>query len=424
MGMQESEEAVETRPVSGNGGRAAGGVANRLRAAAEATALAFLVFAPLWDVLGWSGALPAWWPPVSYVMIAAGIAAGCLAVLVRTLQRRVRVRGERATYAGGRGARGTLLELVAMGLLLGAWILRGDAEIPPDPPLVVAGLIALAVLAVAVRLRMRAAALLVLVFAAGCDTSPGRLVLATTSSAHDSGLLDEVADAWSREPGTATLAVLVTGSGEALALGRRGDADLLLVHAPASERAFMGAGHGLLRLPVMSNTMLLVGPADDPADVDSASDVLDAFLRIDTAGTFVSRGDDSGTHQRELGLRREAGLADVGAAERYLDAGSGMDATLRLASERGAYTLTDRATWEVVRPRLQLREFTLADERLHNPYSIIVPRQARDTARAARFARWLAGPLGQAVIRSVRGSDGQPLFMPAADDAHAPNDAR
>jgi tungstate transport system substrate-binding protein len=249
----------------------------------------------------------------------------------------------------------------------------------------------------------------------GCGRASERLLLATTSSAHDSGLLTEVARLWNAEEAPPMLHVVVAGSGEALALGRRGDADVLLVHAPDAERQFMDDGHGVLQLLVMTNDLLLVGPAADPADVEAAVDVLDAMRRIDAIGTFVSRGDDSGTHQRERALRRAAGLEAPLPGGRYLDTGEGMAATLRVASERQAYTLTDRATWEVLRGGLQLIPLPAAHPLLDNPYSVIVPRRAADTASAARFARWLRGPRGQAAIRAFAAADGRPLFTPADD---------
>lgn len=414
MGTQEIRDSAgspgDGRGVAPSAALPARTAAGRVRSAAQGVALVFLVFAPLWDALGWAGALPPWWPPVSWVMIAVGIVAACLAVLLRTLQRRVLVRGG-GHYAGGRQARGTLLELVAIGLLLAAWVLRGDAEIPPDPPLVVTQLIALAVYGFGARLR--AAAVLALLVGLGCSGAGDRLVLATTSSAYDTGLLDAIVATWAAEEAPPPLHVLVTGSGEALALGRRGDADVLLVHAPEAEAEFMAAEHGIVRIPVMSSDLLLVGPASDPAGLADAADLRDAVRRLDAAGPFVTRGDGSGTHQRELRIRRATGLAEPIPSPRYMDAGAGMAATLRVASERVAYTLTDRGTWEISRAALQLVEFPLSDELLDNRYSVIVPRRARTADGALRFARWLAGPRGQAVIGAFRGPSGALLFVPA-----------
>jgi tungstate transport system substrate-binding protein len=269
------------------------------------------------------------------------------------------------------------------------------------------------------RRRPGTAAVLALLSVAvtiACADPAGRLVLATTSSAYDTGLLTQLADAWRAEEAPPALHILVTGSGEALALGRRGDADVLLVHAPAAEAAFMTEGHGLLRLPVMSSDFVLVGPPDDPAGTGAAADVVDAFRRIAAGGAFVSRGDASGTHDRELQIWTAAGLPPgQSGTSRYTEAGQGMGETLRMTAERRGYTLSDRATFEVWRAELALVEFPFEHHLLDNPYSVIVPTGARDTADANRFARWLAGPRAQALIADFRGSAGTPLFVPVGD---------
>jgi tungstate transport system substrate-binding protein len=267
--------------------------------------------------------------------------------------------------------------------------------------------------------RRSAAAVLVLLCAAGataCANPDGRLVLATTSSAYDTGLLTRLADVWNAEEAPPSLHVMVTGSGEALALGRRGDADVLLVHAPEAEAAFMADGLGLLRLPVMTGDFIIVGPPADPAALRGAADPADAFRRIAAGGVFVSRGDGSGTHDRELQIRTAAGLPPGQAGTgRYTEAGQGMGETLRMTAERRGYTLSDRATFEVWRDELDLVEFPFEDRLLENPYSVIVPTGARDTAHANRFARWLTGARAQALIAEFGGSAGAPLFTPVGD---------
>jgi tungstate transport system substrate-binding protein len=263
-----------------------------------------------------------------------------------------------------------------------------------------------------------AGVLLAVLLASACAQPDGRLVLATTSSACDAGLLDHLLAAWHAEQAPPRIDVLVTGSGEALALGRRGDADVLLVHAPEAEAAFVEAGLARSREPVMRSDFVLVGPAHDPAGVRAAGDLAAAFRAIARAGTFVSRGDDSGTHQRELRIREHAGLADPrpDRGSGYIDAGQGMAETLRMAAERRAYTLTDHATFAAWRSRLELVElveFALDDTLLHNPYSIIVPRATRDSIGAARFAAWLTGPRAQRIVADFAGPGGTPLFTPA-----------
>jgi tungstate transport system substrate-binding protein len=263
------------------------------------------------------------------------------------------------------------------------------------------------------------AGIVIVSFSTGCSPSGsgGRLILATTSSADDVGLLDELVAAWSREHAAPTVQVLVVGSGEALALGGRGDADVLLVHAPDAEAEFMAAGRGVVHWPVMRNTFLIVGPASDPASVSDAMTVAEVLHRIDREARFLSRGDGSGTHQRELQLRRAAGLgggAGSGAGG-YLDAGQGMAETLRMADQLSAYTLTDDATWQVWRERLSLVAFPLRDSLLYNSYSVIVPAAARDTAAGLRFARWLTGESAQSLIAAFIGPAGTPLFEPATE---------
>jgi tungstate transport system substrate-binding protein len=248
-------------------------------------------------------------------------------------------------------------------------------------------------------------------------TGPEGLVLATTSSADDSGLLQALSLAWQAEPGTPRLHVLVVGSGEALALGRRGDADVLLVHSPEAEARFMEAGGGLLRREVMRNRLVIVGPASDPAEVGAAADVIDAMARVARAGApFVSRGDASGTHERELELWAAASLSPQGErAAWYIDAGQGMGETLRTADELGAYTLTDMATYSVWRGRLRLVVLQRGDPGLDNRYSVIVPTASRARAEATEFADWLASGGGQAVIADFgRDRFGAPLFEPLA----------
>jgi tungstate transport system substrate-binding protein len=255
------------------------------------------------------------------------------------------------------------------------------------------------------------AAVLILACTGGGD----RIILATTSSAYDSGLLTVLGDAWDAGEAPPRLHVLVTGSGEALELGRRGDADVLLVHAPDAEIAFMAAGHGTLRLPVMRNDYVLVGPAADPAGVRLVAGPAAAFRRISDTATFISRGDDSGTHQRELQLRILSGLpVPAPRGTRYSEAGQGMAETLRMAAERGAYTLSDRASWEVLRGGLDLVAFTFDDPLLDNPYSVIVSAASTRAAAAQRFAQWLASGRAQELIADVRNADGVPLFRPAA----------
>jgi tungstate transport system substrate-binding protein len=218
--------------------------------------------------------------------------------------------------------------------------------------------------------------------------------------------------------------IIAVGSGEALALGRRRDADVLLVHSPADEESFMAAGHGVRRLPVMSNDYVIVGPSADPAGVRQAANASAALQAIAAAGAaFISRGDSSGTHRRELQLWQQAGVRPETASFR-IDIGQGMGETLNVASERAAYTLTDRSTYQARRTTLDLDILLEGGAELLNRYSVITVAGARQAAAADAFATWLVSEQGAAVIRAF-GVDrfGAPLFVPAADTAASAQNA-
>lgn len=207
--------------------------------------------------------------------------------------------------------------------------------------------------------------------------------------------------------------VIAVGSGEALALARRGDADILLVHSPADEAAFMRAGSGVRRLPVMRNDYIIAGPPDDPAGLRGESDAGAAFRRIASANApFISRGDSSGTHRKELELWHESGSEHA----RRTEVGQGMGEALTIASERGAYVLTDRGTYLALSANLRLEPFVAGDARLANRYSVITVRGSRNAHHANLFADWLISPGAADLIRTFGVARfGQPLFFPAAD---------
>ena len=195
------------------------------------------------------------------------------------------------------------------------------------------------------------------------------VVLATTTSLYDTGLLDSIVPRFARRSGY-HLRVVAVGSGEALAMGRRGDADVVFVHSPAAESAFMASGYGVRRRVVASNYFTIVGPPSDPAQVRSARDAAQALQRIAGTGAgFVSRGDSSGTNARELALWRKAGLRPTWAG--YAETGQGMAATLLVANQRRAYTLTDRATFGLLKSHLDLVALRGRDPDLINIYHVI-----------------------------------------------------
>jgi tungstate transport system substrate-binding protein len=243
------------------------------------------------------------------------------------------------------------------------------------------------------------------------------IVLATTTSTQDTGLLDVLLPRFSTATGIKVKAVAV-GTGEALAMGRRGDADVLLVHSRKAEDLFMAEGFGALRLDVMHNDFLLIGPADDPAGArDPNADA--ALARVAAArAPFVSRGDQSGTHARELELWRAAKIDPQGKAW-YSSAGQGMGETARIANEKRAYTLIDRGTFLALRSTLELTVISEGDSRLFNPYGVIVvsagtlPGVHEKEARV--FAEWLTKPATQKLIGEFgRDRYGQALFFPDA----------
>ena len=254
----------------------------------------------------------------------------------------------------------------------------------------------------------------------GCGPAGDAIVLAATTSTYDSGLLDSLVARFKSGHPDYMVRSVVVGSGQALELGRRGDADVLLVHAPETEERFMADGHGVDRVPVMYNDFLLVGPANDPAGVRGVLDAASALATVAEAGArFVSRGDDSGTHLREMALWRTAGVSPQGTW--YLVSGQGQGTSLQLASERGAYTLVDRATFSTFRGLLRLQPLVQGDPSLINLYSVIRTSRAAHPVRASVFADWLTSEEARLMIASF-GSDeaGYPLYTPLVVGATLP----
>jgi len=253
---------------------------------------------------------------------------------------------------------------------------------------------------------------LALVLHLGCGRSPtGVLRLATTTSTADTGLLDFLTGQFRDDTGI-RVDVIVTGTGQALAHGRNGDVDAVLVHAPAEEERFVTEGYGLKRVPLMWNDFVIAGPPTDPAAISGSRDVSDALRRVSEAqATFISRGDDSGTHKKELELWEAAGVAPQGSW--YVEAGQGMGACLTMADEMRAYLLTDRGTYLARENTLELGILFEGDEALVNPYAIIAVDPERfpgvNAADAQRLIEWLVSPRGQSLIEGYR-VDGHQLF--------------
>jgi tungstate transport system substrate-binding protein len=263
---------------------------------------------------------------------------------------------------------------------------------------------------------VRAALALVLLTSAGpASAQAEKLTLASTTSTLDSGLFDVLLPPFEKKFGC-RVKVIAVGTGQAIRLGRDGNADVLLVHDREAEDEFVADGFGLERLDVMHNDFIIVGPKTDPAGTRGLGAV-EAFRRI-AAGpaAFVSRADDSGTHKKELRLWRSAGTKPAGT--RYVESGTGMEAALRIADERRTYILVDRATWLSHRKEIDgLIILVEGDAELHNPYSVIVVSPAKyphlNHRLAAKFVEFLRDAEGQAIIRDF-GKDkfGGPLFFP------------
>ena len=252
------------------------------------------------------------------------------------------------------------------------------------------------------------------------------IILATTTSTRDAGLLDTLLPIFERQSGY-RVKVIAVGSGQALALGRRGDADIVLAHAPDAERILVDSGFLLRRRLVMHNDFLIVGPAADPAGLRGLTGALAAMRRIAAAGAlFVSRGDQSGTNLLELKLWKLAAIEPpAGGSAWYLEAGQGMAATLQMADEKRAYTITDRATYLAWREKLQLVPLAQGDPLLYNVYHVmeVSPHNApRVNARGGRaLADWLVAPRTQRLIGAFGTSRfGQSLFVPDAGKPDRP----
>ncbi len=264
-------------------------------------------------------------------------------------------------------------------------------------------------------IRRLLAIALALSFAAPVAVASDFIVVASTTSTQNAGLFDHILPLFEKETGI-KVRIVAVGTGQAIRLARNGDADMLLVHHRASEEAFVADGQGVERFDVMYNDFVIVGPASDPARIDGMTDAAAALGKIaDLRAPFVSRGDDSGTHKRELALWVDAGQ-EVAAASGswYREAGQGMGATLNTASAMEAYTLADRGTWLKQRGKLDLRLLVEGDPRLHNQYGVTLVNAEKHphvkAAPALRFVDWLLSPAGQAAINDVV-IDGERLFI-------------
>jgi len=243
------------------------------------------------------------------------------------------------------------------------------------------------------------------------------LKLATTTSTDDSGLLDYLLPEFQKDTNY-QVEVIAVGTGQAIEMGEAGDVDVLLVHSRAAEDKFVADGFGVDRRDVMYNDFLIIGPAEDPAGIKGTTDALAAFKAIaDKKAAFVSRGDDSGTHKKELTVWQKAEVEPAG--EWYIEAGQGMGDTFMMANEKKAYTLIDRATYLALKDKYQLETMVEGDAALFNPYGVIPlnPEKFpnRDFEGATAFAEWLTSEKGQKMIGEFGVEEfGQALFIPDA----------
>lgn len=245
------------------------------------------------------------------------------------------------------------------------------------------------------------------------------MILATTTSTQDSGLLDYLLPEFKKDTGI-DVKVVAKGTGEALKLGQNGDADCLLVHAKAQEETFIKNGFGLYRYDVMYNDFILVGPKEDPAKIKekAPNDAVQALKLISQSkSTFISRGDESGTHTKEKSIWKSAAIEPKG--DWYISAGKGMGAVLQMADEKKSYTLTDRATYLSMKDKLQLEIVTEKSKDLYNQYGVIMINPEKNKIKekeAKEFIDWMVSEKGQKLIGEYgKEKYGQSLFIPNAN---------
>jgi tungstate transport system substrate-binding protein len=263
-------------------------------------------------------------------------------------------------------------------------------------------------------------------FLISCDSGTSQkpdLLLVSTTSTQDSGLLDVLLPAFAAQTGY-NVQLVAVGSGQALKIGEQGNADVILLHSPAAEKEFVANGFGIDRRLVMHNDFVIVGPPSDPASLRTQPTLVDSFKAIFSSGsTFVSRGDESGTHVKELALWKNAGL-DPADQDWYLETGQGQGATLSIASEKGAYVLTDRGTYIAYKSNVDLAILVEGDPFLLNVYHVITvspemwPNINVEGAKA--FADFITSAEGQKIIEEFGVEQyGEPLFLPDANKTDA-----
>jgi len=250
------------------------------------------------------------------------------------------------------------------------------------------------------------------------------IVVASTTSTQDSGLFDHLLPLFTTKTGIAVKVVAV-GTGQALDIARRGDADVVLVHNKSSENRFVDEGHGVKRIPVMYNDFVLIGPKSDPAGIRDLADVAKAFKAIEAkSAAFISRGDRSGTHIKELTIwHRDIGIdIENDHGSWYTSIGKGMNVALHMAAASNAYVLSDRGTWINLKDKGDLQILVEGDKRMFNQYGVILVNPDKHpnvkTEFGQAFIDWLVSPEGQNAIAAYK-IDGAQLFYPDANDPNA-----
>jgi tungstate transport system substrate-binding protein len=274
------------------------------------------------------------------------------------------------------------------------------------------------------RIVVAAAALAVITFAAPVANAQDKsIVVASTTSTQDSGVFEYLLPIFKQKTGI-TVKVVAQGTGQALDTGRRGDADVVFVHAKSAEEKFLAEGQSLKRYPVMYNDFVLIGPKSDPAHVKGIKDVAKAFQTIkDKQASFISRGDRSGTNIAELKLWKDAGIdIEKDKGPWYKAIGQGMGAALNTAGAGNAYVLSDRGTWIHFKNKGDLEIVVEGDKRMFNQYGVMLVNPAKHPnvkkELGQQFIDWLISPDGQKTIANYK-INGQQLFYPNADDAGA-----
>jgi tungstate transport system substrate-binding protein len=249
------------------------------------------------------------------------------------------------------------------------------------------------------------------------------IVVASTTSTQDSGLFEYLLPIYKQKTGI-TVKVISQGSGQALDTGRRGDADVVFVHAKSAEEKFLAEGQGVKRFPVMYNDFVLIGPKSDPAKIRGGKDVAKALIAIkDKQADFISRGDNSGTHVAELALWKASGIEiEKDKSTWYKSIGQGMGAALNTAGASNGYVLSDRGTWIHFKNKGDLQILVEGDKRMFNQYGVIQVNPEKHPhvkkALGRQFIDWLVSTEGQKIIANYK-IDGEQLFYPNANDAGA-----